>query len=331
MLPRCLKSIVKLCDEIIVVDTGSSDNSIEIAKSFGAEVITCKWQNSFSYHRNQAFEYASGDWYLIMDADEELVSDKINPELFKDRLASVHPSIACLLVTTTETIKGVETFWPGFRFLRASANPKYRKNVHNKLTYEGYAAETDIILKHYGYSLSPEKMAMKRERTRGLLNKRLEENPDDFNAMYYMCQLAMGQKDWQDAVDWGNKCRDLLPFTNKDDLQYYSVLYYWMGMAHLGLNDGNWAAAWIEKGLAYFPDDIDINYARVTLGYMADNKTWIDEAAQRYFNAIAEKNNGKNHSEFCNLIERSDVVQKMVYCSGADRQKTVRDILEEMA
>jgi hypothetical protein len=110
------------------------------------------------------------------------------------------------------------------------------------------------------------------------------------------------------------------------------VLFYWMGMAHLGLNDGNWAAAWIEKGLKYFPDDIDINYAMVSLGYMADNKQWVDESAQVYFDAIAKKNGGKNKSSgFCNLIKRSDIVQKMVYCSGADRQEAVRNILEEMA
>ena len=72
MLPKALKS-VKGVDEIIVVDTGSTDKSIEIAKAAGAKVFTdYKWNDHFSEARNESKKHCTGDWLLIIDGDEEL-------------------------------------------------------------------------------------------------------------------------------------------------------------------------------------------------------------------------------------------------------------------
>ena len=81
-LPRCLKSIEGAVDEIIIVDTGSTDKTVEIAESFGAKVIHHKWNEDFSEARNVSLEHATGDWIIFLDADEELVSEDI-PELRK--------------------------------------------------------------------------------------------------------------------------------------------------------------------------------------------------------------------------------------------------------
>ncbi|MBE9010049.1 tetratricopeptide repeat protein [Pseudanabaenaceae cyanobacterium LEGE 13415] len=72
-LPKCLSSVQELVDEMIVLDTGSSDRTIEIAKSFGAQVHTFEWCNDFSAARNEALKYVQGDWVLVLDADEVLV------------------------------------------------------------------------------------------------------------------------------------------------------------------------------------------------------------------------------------------------------------------
>lgn len=72
-LPRCLQSIQPFIDELIVVDTGSSDRTIQIAESFGASVYHHAWANDFSLHRNQSIASATGDWILIIDADEEFI------------------------------------------------------------------------------------------------------------------------------------------------------------------------------------------------------------------------------------------------------------------
>ena len=71
-LAQCLKSIHGLAEQIVVVDTGSTDRTVEIAKSFGAEIYSFAWCDDFSAARNAALAHASSDWILMLDADEEL-------------------------------------------------------------------------------------------------------------------------------------------------------------------------------------------------------------------------------------------------------------------
>ena len=69
-LARCLQSAKTIVDEMIVVDTGSSDRTKELATIFGAKVFEFPWENDFSSARNHSLSKASGDWILILDADE---------------------------------------------------------------------------------------------------------------------------------------------------------------------------------------------------------------------------------------------------------------------
>ncbi|HWD18472.1 MAG TPA: glycosyltransferase, partial [Verrucomicrobiae bacterium] len=72
-LDACLASVRGLADQIVVVDTGSTDRTIEIARAHGAEVHAFAWCDDFSAARNAALERATGDWILSLDADEELL------------------------------------------------------------------------------------------------------------------------------------------------------------------------------------------------------------------------------------------------------------------
>ncbi|MFM7477225.1 MAG: glycosyltransferase family 2 protein, partial [Microcystis aeruginosa] len=71
-LRRCLDSVKGVVDEMIVMDTGSTDDTIAIAKSYGAIVPSYDWRGNFSDARNEALKYVTGDWILVLDADEEL-------------------------------------------------------------------------------------------------------------------------------------------------------------------------------------------------------------------------------------------------------------------
>ena len=72
-LKQCLDSINSIADEIIIIDTGSKDNSIQIAESFPkVKLYHHPWEDNFSLHRNQSISYATGDWLLFIDADEKL-------------------------------------------------------------------------------------------------------------------------------------------------------------------------------------------------------------------------------------------------------------------
>jgi glycosyltransferase involved in cell wall biosynthesis len=71
-LPHCLKSVQGVVDEMVILDTGSSDRTPDIATSFGAKVHFFEWTNDFSVARNEALKYVQGDWILVLDADERL-------------------------------------------------------------------------------------------------------------------------------------------------------------------------------------------------------------------------------------------------------------------
>ena len=77
MLPRCLAAAAPAVDEIVIVDTGSTDRTIEIAREFGATVIEREWTGSFADARNVTFDAATGDWLMFLDADEVLVEEDV--------------------------------------------------------------------------------------------------------------------------------------------------------------------------------------------------------------------------------------------------------------
>jgi tetratricopeptide (TPR) repeat protein len=76
-LPVCLASVRGLADEIIVVDTGSTDNTVSLAREAGATVIELEWPNDFSTARNRALAAATGRWILVLDADESLSGESV--------------------------------------------------------------------------------------------------------------------------------------------------------------------------------------------------------------------------------------------------------------
>lgn len=77
-LDDCLKSVKGAVQQIVIIDTGSTDGTVEIAKKYKADVHHFKWIDDFSAARNESIKYASGDWILWMDADERLKPDSVS-------------------------------------------------------------------------------------------------------------------------------------------------------------------------------------------------------------------------------------------------------------
>src|SRR5271165_5691504 len=84
-LRLCLKSVAGIVDQIVVADTGSTDNTADIARGFGATVVSIEWGNHFADARNAALKIMQTDWVLVLDADEELDAEARNqiPALLK--------------------------------------------------------------------------------------------------------------------------------------------------------------------------------------------------------------------------------------------------------
>ena len=190
LLPHCLESIRHWVDEIVIVDTGSTDRTVEIAKSYGARIFHQPWEGSFSKHRNYTMENATGDWVLIIDADEQMVAEDIPllTQVMSDPVCQI-VSINVINVYGDRQTRAV--FLPSVRLFKRELGVRYEGIVHNQIKLpEGVpVVRANVRLKHFGYDLSPEKMKKKFERSKALLLKQLDENPNDAFAHFNMGQL----------------------------------------------------------------------------------------------------------------------------------------------
>ena len=157
MLPRCLAAVKDAVDEIVIVDTGSTDRTVEIARVFGARVIEQAWTGSFSDARNTSFDAATCDWVMYLDADEVLVQEDV------DKLRAVTGRTwreAFYLVETNYTGEAGDGTALTHNALRVFRNrPEYRfeGRLHEQIAQHlpAYAPErieqTSVRLEHYGY------------------------------------------------------------------------------------------------------------------------------------------------------------------------------------
>jgi glycosyltransferase involved in cell wall biosynthesis len=296
MLPRCLDSIKWLVDEIIVVDTGSTDKTMDIAREYGAKIYEHPWQNDFSLHRNQSIGYATGDWILIIDADEELMPMGITQEEFKRRLGLLSYPIVALLCIVEEA-NDVSQWW-GSRFFKAGCGFHYENEIHNKPMVNGLVGGTDIKIRHYGYSLSKEKLEIKDNRSITLLHKRLERNPDDYDAHFYLAKYAFSHHRDKDAIEHGTTCMQLLSEIENVRIGYHGQLYSIVGQSYLRLDDPDGSYCWFKKGLELYPEDIDLNYCMAHLGLLTGRTDFIQEHGTKYIDLIGKLNKLQGSNAF---------------------------------
>ncbi|MBF0230138.1 MAG: glycosyltransferase [Desulfamplus sp.] len=295
MLPRCLNSIKHLVDEIIVVDTGSTDATIAIAQSFGAKIYHHPWEQNFSKHRNQSISYATGDWFLIIDADEELDSYHLKKEDLKNKILKAPKELHCFLINLLDKdAKGnVSTVAKSARIFRNKVGVEYRGIVHNTAYYSGKVTEMDLNMFHYGYALPAPQMQAKYKRTSSLLLKRIDIDPNDYAAYFYLCQVYMQMEEPQQAIKYAQHCLDILPSEKKSgiDISFYYSLYHSIAMSYIALSKYDIAIDTIRKGLKLLPDEIDLYYDLACIGVFSNNFDLVVEGAENYLRVLDEFRN----------------------------------------
>lgn len=206
-LPRCLASVSGVVDEIVVVDTGSRDRTREVARAAGARVVRCAWDGSFSAARNLGLDLATGDWVLMLDADEEL-----HPG---DR-GSIRPLLAGEAEGYFFTVLSYLGPRPGTDVLRDARlclfrrRPEYRyeRRLHEDIAGRILSARSGAVLAHaavrvlhYGYLDPFLARRAKAERNRAILLAALRETPDDPFLLYSLAAEMMGQGEALAALD----------------------------------------------------------------------------------------------------------------------------------
>lgn len=201
-LHDCLESVKNVVDEIVIVDTGSTDKTVEIAKFFGAQVYSFEWVNDFSAARNYALSKTTGDWILYLDADERL--DPKSVEELK-RLTSSKQKAA--YYCTVVSLDREDSRDNSIRYPRLFPNHEglfFTGKVHEQIEpsliqYRISIAQSKIVIHHYGYSVSKEEKQQKAKRNLLLLKQEFESN----NSPYTAFQLALTYnvlKDIENAV-----------------------------------------------------------------------------------------------------------------------------------
>ncbi|WP_449246347.1 glycosyltransferase [Desulfarculus baarsii] len=187
-LPRSLASAAPWVDEIIVVDTGSSDETRDLARQHGAKVFEHPWQGDFALARNQSMDHASGRWLLILDADE-LVSADSGPRL---RPALRAADGDCLLVRIEHlALDGSASWQLTPRLVRADSGLRFVGRIHEALAGGGRALAAPLTLIHHGFAQSPQITAQKARRNLELIQRWVDEAPADFSARAYLAQSLM--------------------------------------------------------------------------------------------------------------------------------------------
>jgi tetratricopeptide (TPR) repeat protein len=273
-LERCLKSIKKLVDEIVVVDTGSTDQTVSIAKHFGARVYHHEWQNDFSLHRNQAISYAQGRWVMTIDADEELVlENNVDNKQIREFLRSMDNRYPAVCITFHDIQKGSDILQFNSARIFRRGLVEYKGMVHNQptLKIEGNSVFCPgIHLKHYGYDLTPEQKAAKFERTHTLLMKQIETGQmDDMLPYFFLSQLYADNQQIHESVAWAEKY-----WENKDKIEkshFCDSVYFTTTRQYMKIGDRDKAYEWLTRGIAALPGDLDMALIALEFGVWTKN------------------------------------------------------------
>jgi tetratricopeptide (TPR) repeat protein len=182
-LPSALKSVAGVASEIIVVDTGSADDTVSIAQAHGARLIQSPWQEDFSQARNVSLEAATGDWILCLDADETLAPGQESRlrRLLSGRADAFYVQIRSPLAGT----QSGQTFVHAFqRLFRNRKEYRFQGRVHEQvfpsLSAHGARIEfSNLVIHHSGYHAGGKIQRAKLERNLRLLLRDLEDRPAD--------------------------------------------------------------------------------------------------------------------------------------------------------
>jgi len=231
-IERALGWAKDIAFEQIVVDTGSTDRTVEIAKSLGAKVYHFKWIDDFAAAKNYAMEQATGDWIAILDADEYMTHEdaKLLIEvLYKiqedDEMSDECDSISCRFINLDENGNTL-TIESNQRFYRNRPYLRFKGRIHEAVALEKrdiYINELSIY--HTGYTKSETADKNKKERNLKMLRVEYEEDPTNPDIMHYLAN-ALGvqesEEDKKEAEDLHLKAlsNDRVPKTNNKILAY---------------------------------------------------------------------------------------------------------------
>lgn len=318
--------------EQIVVDTGSTDRTAELAESMGAKVYTFPWIHDFSAAKNYAIEQARGEWIAFLDADEYMVPEDAR-KLFE-----------VLDNPDSHRFDGISTGWQQLdaegnifasgtqiRFFRNKPDIRYRRRIHEQLeSTQGRElligdAVASLSIFHTGYQ--GEAYARKNQggRNRKLILEELRDNPKDYEMMGYMGDECLEEGDRAGAEQWYRRSAENMPDKLPETDQRSAVTYTRLLRILTEKEEASWDDVKIvyDRAVTHFPKEADFDYVAgrffATAGKAGKACTHL-ETALRKLNDFGCSNRALLLA--ANLLDAYDLLVRCCYETG-ESQKCV--------
>ena len=261
-LSECLHSLRPLLEqldcELIIVDTGSEDDTVEIAKQFTDKVFFHPWNHDFSEMRNITLSYAVGEWVLIIDGDEVLVDAMpIINFLNNPKATNFNTGLIAVKNIMDENDPTNVSLFSSPRIFKNNGI-KYSGAVHNQSNHKAPYYEIPSSIIHYGY-MSTDKALMdkKFERTSKIILNELEKNPDNIYMLYQLSVSYGMHFDHELAVPPIEKAYQLIQNLDKE---LYIYIYLHLIKVYINAKHFEKAEIIADEALEVSKEYIDIYY-----------------------------------------------------------------------
>ena len=254
-LSSCLESVQDIVDEMIILDTGSTDNTIQIAKRFGADIYHFKWCDDFSAARNESIKFAKGKWILWMDADEQF-DYRSKEELSSIIKLTQHPMGVNINIRNLSSKN--ESYGIAYRLFSNHFGIHFKNVIHEQVSHSlkemrAEIIDSNIIIDHFGYDENQYDQEKKRKRNRPLLQRMIHDNPDDFFPQFLLGQHYSGDSNTQEkAIHHLEKFLNM----NSNETKLIACAYTTLADIYFSKNDLYHAKIKVEKSIEIAPNQL---------------------------------------------------------------------------
>lgn len=290
-IERALSWGKELMWEQIVVDTGSADQTVEIARRMGAKTFFWEWSEDFAAAKNYAIDKAKGDWIIFLDADEYMTKEDARklPGLFARLSFKGCDGITALLHNLDSTGR-IFSSCSHLRFFRNVSDIRYKRRIHEQLiSTSGRELQIldgtqELSIFHTGYQGRTVAEKEKRSRNKRILKREIEEHPADPELLGYMGDECLESGDREEAERWYQSAIQHISVHSKEYDQRSAVTYARFLMLLTEKNDIDWidVKTVYVQAVKTFPKESDFDYIVgrffASRGQYAASVTYLERA-----------------------------------------------------
>lgn len=222
---KSIASLQGMYDELIVVDTGSTDNTIAVAEKYGAQIYHFRWQNDFSKARNFALSKLKGDWIIFLDADNYYVGD-VDIREYLVHIEKEYGDVDGLLLPEYDEYHRELPPSRVARIFRNCEYIRYKGAIHEVISGIGrnitlrFAQEIKLMHSGSHADIMPNKL----RRNLNLLLEDIDKNGENKAYYYYIAECYFGLQEYEKAIDYIRKAIASPVRHYREEANYYHIL-----------------------------------------------------------------------------------------------------------